>query len=429
MHEPLRRNARPQDKARADEAPETGAAPSAPAARLLYVLVITLLIQALVVATVFAPTVIAPAILSALHLSPSAIGLFMSIVYVGGIASTLYSGPFIDRWGAIRTSQVCLLLCAAGSFLLATGSVALGIAGGLLIGLGYGPITPASSHILIRTTPAHRISTVFSIKQTGVPLGGAMVGLFVPPQQVEFGWTWAIVTTGIACIATAALAQTVRAELDVGLNAAGRRFRADLLGPIRLVLSRHALWILAACSFVFAGVQISLSAYLASYLNLDLGWTLLAAGLAMTAAQCAGMAGRIVWGAIADRWMGAHRTLSLLAVLMVGSCVAAGLLGAQAPHELVFAILVVFGGSAIGWNGVYLAEVARVAPPGQVSIATGGTLAFTFFGNMLWPPVFGLVSHHAGGYRFGYFFMCLPLLCCLWLLWGRRRSAASDTAA
>ncbi|MGN6702019.1 MAG: hypothetical protein ACTHKB_03535, partial [Burkholderiaceae bacterium] len=111
--------------------PAAPSAATAPAARLLYVLVITLLIQALVVAAVFAPTVIAPEILTALHLPPSAIGLFMSIVYVGGIASTLYSGPFIDRWGAIRTSQVCLLLCAAGSFLLATGSVALGVAGGL----------------------------------------------------------------------------------------------------------------------------------------------------------------------------------------------------------------------------------------------------------------------------------------------------------
>ncbi|WP_417276298.1 hypothetical protein [Castellaniella sp.] len=41
--------------------------------------------------------------------------------------------------------------------------------GALLIGLGYGPITPA-----------HRMSFVFSIKQTGVPLGGVLAGLVVP---------------------------------------------------------------------------------------------------------------------------------------------------------------------------------------------------------------------------------------------------------
>ena len=94
--------------------------------------------------------------------------------------------------------------------------------------------------------------------------------------------------------------------------------------------------------------------------------------------------------------------LPLLAGVMALSTVATALLQPAMPVVLVVAVLVVFGASAVGWNGVYLAEVARQAPPGMASIATGGTLAFTFFGVVLGPPVFGAISEVFGSYRAGY---------------------------
>ena len=53
--------------------------------------------------------------------------------------------------------------------------------GALIIGLGYGPITPASSAILNEVTPNRiRALIFFSIKQSGVPIGGAIAGILVP---------------------------------------------------------------------------------------------------------------------------------------------------------------------------------------------------------------------------------------------------------
>ena len=74
----------------------------------------------------------------------------------------------------------------------------------------------------------------------------------------------------------------------------------------------------------------------------------------------------------------------------------------QTPLDVVIAFLVGFGASAIGWNGVYLAEVARRAPPGMASMATGGTLAFTFLGVVVGPPMFGALSGLFGTYRAGF---------------------------
>jgi sugar phosphate permease len=386
-------------------------------AQSMKVLFITLMVQAMVVAAALAPAAIAPAMSAGLGLPVSALGIFISTVYLGAVGSALYSGRIIAEWGAIRTSQIGLLLCALGLAFVTTGVAVLGLVGALLIGLGYGPITPASSHLLIRTTAPHRLSTIFSIKQTGVPLGGVIVGLAVPPQQELFGWAWALLSISAACMVTVLLAQTLRSELDGDrLAVPPQSFFAAVLDPVRLVFSQRNLLVLAMCSFVFAGVQMSLSAYLPSYLNLHLGWSLPAAGIAMSVVQAAGMAGRIFWGAISDRGLGAHKTLMFLAGLMVLGCIATAMFESGDNHFWIYAVLIVFGATAVGWNGVYLAEVARLAPHGKAGLATGGTLAFTFFGIVFWSPLFGVVAEAAESYPLSYALLCLPLSACLVLL-------------
>jgi sugar phosphate permease len=400
----------------------------------LNVLIITIFIQALVAAALLAPAVIAPSVAAALGIPVSSVGIFVAIVYLSGICATLYSGTLIARWGPIRTSQIGLLVCAAGLACVATGVVWLGVAGAILVGLGYGPITPASSHILIRTTPPARLTTVFSIKQTGVPLGGAIAGLFVPPQEVAFGWAWAILSISAGCALMAVLAQTLRADLDAEESTNQQNTKTStkadiqpqslansIFHPIRLVVSDRGLLIMAGCSFVFSGVQLALSSYLSTFLNVDLGWTLLAAGVAVSVVQVAGMAGRVIWGAIADAGLGAHRTLTLLAILMVAGCIATGMFSSDSHRIWIFAVLIAFGASAVGWNGVYLAEVARLAPPGKAAQATGGTLAFTYLGIVFWLPVFGLIANAPGGHHASYLALCVPLLVCLGFLLKEQR--------
>jgi MFS family permease len=229
----------------------------------LKALIITLMIQALASAAVLAPTVIAPAIAPALGLSGSSVGIYIAIVYVGAICSTLYSGALVSKWGPIRASQAGLIWCASGLALIAAGIVGLAMIGAVLVGLGYGPITPASSHILIRTTPRHRLSTMFSIKQTGVPLGGVMVGLLVPPQELAFGWAWAILSVSAGCLLMALAGQFVRDEFDTGCaQHVMQSFVNDVLDPIRLVASHPGLRVMAGCSFMFSGVQLAISAYI-----------------------------------------------------------------------------------------------------------------------------------------------------------------------
>jgi MFS family permease len=318
------------------------------------------------------------------------------------MVATLMGGDTVARMGAIRVSQWGLVLCAVGLALCAVPWLPAMVLGAVFIGLGYGPITPASSHLLARTTPKAQMSLVFSIKQTGVPLGSMLAGAIVPPLALLIDWQLSMLVVAALCLACAVVSQRLRADLDSDRQADLHIRWGSLIDPIRMVLAHRALLTMASCSFMFSMVQLSLTTYLVTFLHDDLSYGLVAAGLALSVTQLGGIGGRVAWGYVADRWLGPRRMLLLLASMMAVCALASAFLTTDTPHAVVIAILVGFGASAIGWNGVYLAEVARRAPPGMASMATGGTLAFTFLGVVLGPPMFGALSGLFGTYRAGF---------------------------
>lgn len=380
-------------------------------------LVVTLAIQALVSMAALAVPAMAPAFAARLGVSPALVGAYVTTVYFGATVASMGAGPLVLRFGAVRVSQGGLLACALGLALLALApGVEAALLGALVCGLGYGPITPASSHLLARSTPAERAALVFSIKQTGVPLGGVLAGALVPPIAVAAGAPAALWAVCLGCALCAVAAQPLRQALD-GDREPGRPVRlAGFGGPLKLVARHAPLRRLAAVSFVFSAMQMCLATFIVTYLTSMLGWSLVAAGAGLATAQVGGVVGRVLWGWVADRWAGPLAVLAALSLLMAACTAATAALPAAASPSLVLALLAFFGASATGWNGVYLAEVARQAPPGQASSATGGTLAVTFFGVVVGPTLFSAVSATGGSYRVGYALLAPAGLLCALLL-------------
>jgi MFS family permease len=129
---------------------------AAPGQRALVALVATLAIQMFTSLAATSAAVLAPAMAQAFAIEPKWVGVFIGLVYAGAMLASLVCGGFIERFGAIRVSQVAVILCAVGTIVIALApdhAAALLIVAALVIGVGYGPITPASSHLLIRTAP------------------------------------------------------------------------------------------------------------------------------------------------------------------------------------------------------------------------------------------------------------------------------------
>src|SRR5579864_3584309 len=258
-------------------------------------LIATLAIQALVSMTVLTPPGLAALAAPDIGVGSERVGLFTALVYAGAILSSAGSGALLARAAPLRLSQWCLVFCAAGIAVASSASLPAVALGAVLMGLGYGPVTPASSHILIRQTAPHRRSLVFSLKQTGVPVGGALAGFIAAPLALTIGWRGAALAVAGASLALALAVEPMRARFDADDNVRPATARSPLAG-IRLVLRTPALRRLALSSTTFAATQLSLATFLVTFLTERAGMPLVTAGIVMAVAQGAGIIGRILLG-------------------------------------------------------------------------------------------------------------------------------------
>jgi MFS family permease len=398
-------------------------------ARPWIILAATLTIQALSAMGLITLPVVAPVVGESIGVPTTYVGVYVAFVYVAAMFASVLGGSLVKRFGAMRVSQVSLLMTATGLVLCAIPYPATIAIGALFIGTGYGPVTPASSHLLIKTTPPDRLSLVFSIKQTGVPVGGMLAGLLVPSLHALIGWQAAFILVALVCVACAWVVRPLRISLDDDRDPTVKpSLTKGLVQPIRLVWSQKPLRILAAVSFLFAITQLSLTTYMVAFLYEDLGWTLIAAGIALTVAQAAGVGGRILWGWVADNWLGSGYMLIGVAAFLALGAGAVAFLSNETPLWFLYLVFMVLGATAIGWNGVFLAEVARQAPVGQAGLATGGSLGFTFMGVLCGPPLFGVAAARLDSYGLSYALLMIPALMIVWLLWASRQRWRKYTA-
>jgi MFS family permease len=201
----------------------------------LWPLIASLAAQTLATMALFSLPAIAPAVAAALHVSGELVGLFVAVAYGVGIVSALLSPGFIHRYGGVRALQGVLVATVAMLLLAAGGSVAwLGVAA-VVLGLGYGAAAPASTHLLVPQTPARVFNMVMSLRQIGVPLGGVLGSLLLPPLVLHVGWRVALLAEIPAVLLLIALLQISRRRWDTNLQPRRRLIGRTLLAPFRLL--------------------------------------------------------------------------------------------------------------------------------------------------------------------------------------------------
>ncbi|MDX1605217.1 MAG: MFS transporter [Candidatus Competibacterales bacterium] len=348
---------------------------------------------------VFAVAVCAPEAAPDLGLPTTLIGVYSALVYGVAMFAGTQTGPLIERYGVIRVNQFTVLLAAAAMLVFALGTPLAALASALLLGCAYGQCNPASAHVLIHLGQPRWRPLIFSIKQTGVPLGGVLAGLLLPPLIDGFDWPLALGTAaGLSLLVLLPLLPLRAAFDDREPRSRHLRLRLSLRAPVRQVLDTPALRGATLAALVYSGAQLSVGAYFVVYLVEDLGLPLVLAGAVFAAIQIGGVGGRLLWGALAGR-LGAWRLLGLIGLVTTASLlITALLLAPDWPRWLLLGFGGVLGASSFGWNGVFMAEVAALAPSGRVSQATGAAQFFIYGGVVLLPPAFGLLVGLSGAY-------------------------------
>jgi MFS family permease len=374
-------------------------------------------------ATMMLPAV-APKVAETYGVSSSVIGYQISLLAAAMLVSLVFGGNLSVRWGASRTTQCGLGLLIAGCLIAVLPHVFFFFLAAVALGLGYGVITPSASHMLMRFTPARRRNLVFSFKQTGVPLGGVGAALITPAVAVTAGWQWALAGNALMMFALLFLLEKGRAHWDDDRRP-DVRLVVNPFGGIVTIWRHAALRLLSIAGGLFVIVQICLSTFTVVLFVEQMRLGLIEAGVVLTASQVGGVCGRVFWGWLADSVRNCYTVLSMLAAVMCAAALACAAITPAWPLLLSCALFFVFGSTASGWNGAYLAEVARLAPRQSVSSATGGSLFFVNVGKLLGPIAFTKVYLVGGSYAAAFALLAIPAAGGLACLLAARRTMAT----
>lgn len=354
-------------------------------------------VQVIATMAMLIPAAIAPEIARALDLPVSMIGFQISLAYVGATLMSLAAGLVQRRLGAVRANQVAAFVIVVSLSLIAVPHAAALGTGTVGLGIAYGLTNPAAAHLMMKIATGANRNLIFSIKQTGQPLGGVIAGLLAPPIAVAFGWQWALLAgAGLAFFVMLAI-QPLRGPMD-GDRDPATKFRGAVFRDVGLLLSMKNLRYLALVGLCLAAVQLALMGFAVAMLTEEIGLTLVAAGVGLAVIQVAGVIGRIGWGAVADKIGSARRAMIATQLISIAAAVATAMLAPGMPTAVIFGVLFLFGVSAVGWNGVFMAEVARLAPEGRIGSATGGVLVPVFIGVMIGPMLLTGVHELLGSY-------------------------------
>lgn len=350
-------------------------------------LAITLLVQTTVSLLAATVAVLAPAIAHGRGWNVSLIALYAPLLYIGAFSISFLVPRLLGELSGMGVALAAVAADALGLACLLSPWPEMAILAALFIGVGYGAMTPASSHILGPRTTAQNAGTIMSIKQVGVPMGAMLAGLILPYLVTHYGWQPAIEgMTLVSGVMIIALLPTVP-----WLNSLQAKAPASFrpLDPIRRLLAIPGMAGILAATLVYTAVQLCLRSLLTTYMVRDVGFGLGAAGLTLGISQGAGMFGQVIWAWLSDRVMTPRTVLAAVGVVMCAAALATAAFSPQWPVLAIMAVAAVFGFSAGGFIPVILGEVARHSPPGQVGALTSGANLFIIAGAFLGPLAFG----------------------------------------
>jgi MFS family permease len=231
--------------------------------------------------------VLAPALRDRYDLSLSQIGLALSSVWIGPILTLLPWGLLADRIGerfvlASGLAGCGALAAAAGwahSFEMLV--VLLGLAGAL-----GASVNAASGRAVMQWFSAGQRGLALGVRQTAIPLGGALAALALPLVNHAGGLKASFAFLGAVCIVAAAIA-------GVAVREAARPEVELEPEDVEWTLRDSRLWTLSLGSGLYLFAQIALTSFFVLFLHDEHGVSPGAAAAALAVMQVGAVITRI----------------------------------------------------------------------------------------------------------------------------------------
>lgn len=348
-----------------------------------------------------------------LGLTKAQVGFFSSAGFAGAWGVLLVAGSLTDRFGVRRMMSIgqfasglfILAMASAGSFVHATAVM-------LAAGVGRGITAPGITKSVVDWFPTVGRATAVAINQTAIPIAGVATAMALPPLALLIGWRGASATVGALILCGAVATALLYRDRN---PATSSRAPSGVTSNLGAVLRNRRLWVVTGVGCLLAGVQFSVTAYLALFykelilvpLIPDERARIVAAGGCLAAAHLGSFAARLLWGMAGDRFF-ARRRLLLLAIASAVAAVSAVAMSWLQPgaSEVVVVVAAFLAGlTMMGMQGIYLLVGAETAGPKNAGSGVGLFMTGTQFGFVVAPTVFGVVIDVTGSYTPAWFLL------------------------
>ena len=325
-----------------------------------------------------------PEFRDAFGLSLGEVGFVFGVLAAGMTIGLVPWGALADRTGERAVLAGGLLLAAAALVLAAlSDGFALLLVGLLLTGLFAASATGATGRAVMGWFSRDERGFVLGIRQTAVPLGGALAALTLPAVAIAADLQAALlVLAGFTLVAALGGAVWLR---DPPPSKSPPGFSAP--PPTR----DGRIWRLGIGSGLFVVAQTAVIGFVVLFLHDERGVSLGAAAAVLAAIQVAAAVARIAIGRLSDRR--GRRIVPLRGAGIAGAAlVALAALADGAPLVVLIPLLVLGGAAMSSWNGLSFTAAAEIS--GRARAGTAMSLQNTIVSVLgtVAAPLFGVLA-------------------------------------
>jgi len=294
-----------------------------------------------------------PAFRDEFSLSVGEVGFVFAALALGMTLALVPWGVLTDRTGE-RLVLAGGLALTAGALVLAalSGNFGLLLAGLFLTGVFGASATGASGRAIMGWFSRSERGLVLGIRQTAVPLGGALTALTLPAIVIAGGLERGLLAlAGFTLLAALTSAVLMRdpppSEPPPGFSAPP---------PMR----DARIWRLGLGSGLFVMAQAAIISFVVLFLHDDRGLSFTDAALVLAAIQVTSAVARIAIGLRSDR--SERRIVPLRNSGLAGAVlVALAAALADAPLAVLLPLLILGGAAMSSWNGLAFTAAAEIA--------------------------------------------------------------------
>ncbi|SEN39210.1 Sugar phosphate permease [Mesobacillus persicus] len=339
-----------------------------------------------------------------LSLTNSQIGMLPAALFLGQSVAAVPAGMLTDRVGSRKLLVVAALCLGLGFFVMTfLGQFWAVLLFVMLGGIGYGAMHPITNKGIIYWFSVKKRGTAMGIKQTGVTAGSALAGLILLPLGAEYGWRPVLLGACILLMVGGFLAYLFYRDPPDQTTATGEHGLGAFYKSMFKMMKNKALMLVSLSAIGLSGAQMCLNTYIVLYAHQKLGISIFLSGILLVISEVSGSLGRIAWGMISDFLFNSNRVIILIIITIltaVSSTTVA--FASSASFWMMVPIVVVFGFSVSGFNGIWMNLATEIVPREQSGISSGVSLTFGSLGVVLVPPLFGLLVDQTGSFASGW---------------------------